>query len=170
MASAKELTGGTGDVNPQLLTAIVTQTAADTATELEIPIPKANLPVQKGKVILLEVLDVKYWFSNIVGVSANMSARILLSGEAGATQAHESDVFSYYELDGVFVTAAGFSWTRRGPWVDILNDGAGHGVLFKGDTIYLSVHSTATGQINSGSIKLKYRWKQVTLEEVFNIR
>jgi len=61
MSSSKELTGGSGDVNPNLWTVVVLQTAIDATTRLTLPVPviKQCGSCPKGKAYAFELLRIK---------------------------------------------------------------------------------------------------------------
>lgn len=54
------LSGGTGDVNPQWIGAIVIQSAANIFTEVELPlpVPRSGLSVGENRGIVIEVLKI----------------------------------------------------------------------------------------------------------------
>lgn len=171
MATVRELTGGTGDVNPQILTASVTQTAADTTTTLEIPIPIARFQQKKGKSIVFEILKIDYHFGDIVtpGGQVRVGGFFTTAVPPAVNIVLDTTCFSAYEIDGLFSTAVGFAYSKRGPWTDVLNDGAAHGFLVAVDNIFLTVTSANTSVANRVTAKIFYRFKEVALEEYLGI-
>jgi len=167
MATIKELTGGTGDVNPQVLTLTTTQTAADTTTTNEFPIPVPRPSSSKGKSIVMEILQVKYNVGNLVAPAGQIFIQGLLSTD-GSTIETSPTVFSSFSRDGLFATAVGFSYSSR-RFEDVLHDGAGHGFLVGTDSLFLCVNSGATGAVNRVTAKVFYRFKEVTLAEYIGI-
>lgn len=88
----------------------------------------------------------------------------------GTTKADfsEPSVFTYYNhcLYGNFTAGAATSWvTYNEPFIDDITDGAGHGYLVGTDKIYAQITSSNTGAVNSASVKVYYRWKNVSLTE-----
>lgn len=169
MATSKELTGGTGDVNPQILTASVIQSAADTTTSLEIPVPIARFQTKKGRSIVMEILKVKYDFGDIVTPGGAVNIAALLSTAASPAGTIDPTVFSSTKLDGIFATAVGFAYFPRGPFTDDLSDGAGHGFLVATDSMFLQLSSANTAIANTCVAKIYYRFKEVALEEYIGI-
>lgn len=169
MATAKELTGGTGDVNPQILNIVVKQTAADTATTGEAPLPiPRGFTSKKGKAIVFEVLWVQYFFDEITSPGAAANLRATLSTTGAAVDPSDPEVFSLVDLDYLFATAVGFAYLPRGV-KDVLHDGAGHGFLVGTDNIFLTCGSNNTSRVNTVTAKVAYRFKEVSLEEYIGI-
>lgn len=167
MASVKELTGGTGDTNPQLLTTTITQPAADTAITTEIPIPIARFQQKKGKAIVFEVLGIAYYLTDFAAIAAQANVRCSLA-TADVTGVDAPQVFDQFRVDGIFATAVGFQYYPLTQYVD-LSDGAGHGFLVATDNIFATLQSTATGLANVITVKVKYRFKEVGLTEYLGI-
>lgn len=168
MATVKEITGGTGDVNPQTLTESLTQSAADTNTTLEIPVPIARFQLRKGKSIIMEILQVKWILDDLVTPGGAVNVSGFLSTRSGTPNLTTSTVFSQVRVDGIFATAVGISYVPL-IYNDVLHDGAGHGFLVATDNIYLTVRSTNTSAANLVTAKIFYRFKEVSLEEYLGI-
>lgn len=169
MATSKELTGGTGDVNPQILNLVVTQSAADTTTTGEAPLPiPRGYSSKKGKAIVFEILRVVYVFADFTPLAANafLSATLSTTGASIATE--DPEVFSVSSIDGIFATAVGFQFFAR-KHEDVLHDGAGHGFLVATDNVFLSLRSLATAVANTVVAKIYYRFKEVSLQEYIGI-
>lgn len=168
MASAKELTGGTGDVNPQILSATGSQSAADTFTTVEIPLPIPRPAARKGKSIVMEILGVKYQLGDLVVPAGQINITPFLATSSSASTIGDPTTFSWISRDGLFSTAIGFAYSSR-KFDDNLSDGAGHGFLVATDSIFLSISSALTGAINRVNVKIHYRFKEITLEEYIGI-
>lgn len=168
MATAKELTGGTGDVNPQILTARVVQSAADTTTTQEILLPVPRPSSRKGRSIVMEILRVKYNISDLVTPAGQIQVLGFLSTSSSATTLSDPTSFSNFSRDGLFATAVGFAYSSR-RFEDDLTDGAGHGFLVATDGIFFTLISTNTGAANISTAKIFYRFKEVSLEEYIGI-
>jgi len=169
MASTKELTGGTGDVNPQVLNFVVTQSAADTNTtgEAPLPVPRGFSP-KKGKALVLEVLRVVYEVANIVTPGGQVAISATISTTGAAVSVTDPEVFSFFDIDGLFATAVGFGYFQR-RFTDTLHDGAGHGFLVATDNLFLTVSSANTSAANRVVAKVFYRFKEVSLAEYIGI-
>lgn len=170
MATIKDLTGGTGDVNPQLLNLTVTQTAADTTTTLEQPLPVPRVGVRKGRSVVIEILWIRATFADIqiVTPSAGSITAVLSTAPTAATVV---DSRTFWVAD--FEALADAAPTTRNffsrSYVTTLHDGAGHGYLVATDAIFLSLASVASGIANAVNLKIAYRFKEVGLEEYIGI-
>lgn len=172
----ESLTGGTGDVSPQLLTASVTLTAANTYTEATIPIPIARFQLRKGKSIIAEILDVAFFHgakdnNPAAAGEISVSSAQLSTISLASLQLGDPHVFcaSQLEYRGAFTAAGSYFAVHTDPIVVPLDDGAGHGYLVATDNIYLSYvtsNYTAAATLNA---KIKYRFKMVDLEEYIGI-
>lgn len=162
------LTGGTGDVNPQFLTATVTQTAADTTTTQQVNVPIQRLP-NTGRAQVLEILSVKYNHRNVGLVAASRVNVFISTASFGTTATNygEPRVFSCYADDIDLVTSG--ATTTFFPFEDDLEDSAGHGFLVATDQIFIQCNSANTTAANIVDVKFYYRWKNVTLAEYIGI-
>lgn len=199
MATRRALTGGTGDVNPQYLSFRILQSAADTRTTLQIPLPIQRMATggsQRAQV--MEVLNVKYETSNIAGAGATQTAHryqvprndderyfyftdlvghsiwVYLSTRNPGSDAlsfEQPSVFSHYNKlrFGAWSTGGSAFIMEQEPFRDDLGDGAGHGFIVATDSIYIQIHSENTGVVNSCNGKIFYRWKNVGLQEYIGI-
>lgn len=193
-SSTYDLTGGTGDVNPQLLTCFVTQSGTDNTTEVQVPLPVARgqAAAQGNRATVIEILkifwDTNHVFSTSAGtyiIFAGLSTKSTInsvptnSTQLSYWQYKASSAFiSYVENAAVTVGAPTtlVSNTYTDPVELDYTDAAGHGVLVATDNLYLiSVSAaTATGGSNTGvtnraHLKILYRFKEVTLQEYIGI-
>ena len=168
MASIKELTGGTGDVNPQSLTVTVTQTGVDTDTTVEVPLPIPRTPSKTAnRTTIIEVLRVTFgWNQTVSSQSQRLFATV--STSPNSVDASDSQVFSWHKWETDEATTVGFQF-REDPATDRLDDGAGHGFLVGTDSLSLSLESIATTQANVVFFKIFYRYKEVSLAEYIGI-
>lgn len=178
-ARAESLTGGTGDVNPQLLSDSATQSAADTNTTTQV-----NLPIQRiasnapQQAVIMELLKIFVDLPDLPAVAAvaetadtigvNFSTR---NFGTTATTFDDPSIFARAETNRLAAFTAGgtYMWSQRGIITVDLTDGAGHGVLIGTDSIFVQVTSGGTGNANTVRYKLLYRWKRVTLAEYIGI-
>lgn len=175
------LTGGTGDVSPQFFNMGQTQSAADTTTSGTFPIPIQRLLGKSGKAQVMEVLKL-FWVRTsfpataAVGESQDTITFAVTTSSFGTTapaSGLSDPKVLYLRTDsnrGAF-TAGGTYMAEdvnMSGFVD-LTDGAGHGVLVATDNLFLQVGSTGTGASNSVSVKLLYRWKNVSVTEYIGI-
>jgi len=167
MSSIKELTGGTGDVNPQLLNVSIRQSANDITTQIEQPIPFPRTSSRKGRSIVMEVLWAEFTIDD-VGSGAATQITATLSTSTAAITITDPRTFAFYDRDLLFGTAIGFQSINRNKRFK-LNDGAGHGFLVATDSVFLTILSTGTARQNLVNLKLFYRLKEVSLEEYLGI-
>lgn len=167
MATTKELTGGTGDVNPQLLNVLVTQTAADANTEGEVALPIPRYNAKSGRSIVLEILRISCIISDMADPAADAFVSCFLKTRTGALIT-DPECFATFSWDYLFTSAVGFAYHDRRRDVD-LSDGAGHGYLVATDSIFASCNSAATGLTNAANFKILYRYKEVSLAEYIGI-
>ncbi len=163
MATSKELTGGTGDVNPQILTTTATQTGADVETQIEIPLPIPRYSSKPNRAIVLEALKVFWVWKNIPAV-ASSTQQAVLSTSGSEDLLVSTQTFAVTALDVNLATSVGFHIQDRVSSTD-LTDGAGHGILIGTDSIFLTVASDLTTVVNIVTARLLYRYKEVSLTE-----
>ncbi len=167
MASIKELTGGTGDVNPQLLVVTVIQTAVDANTQVELSLPVPRFSSKTGRTIVTEVLRVYAEINELTTV-----ANSHVNGSVGtATQpsADDATTFAHFNYDAIVATAVGFQFYSRSMDAVDLTDGAGHGFLIGVNSIFLSCNSALTALVNEIHYRILYRFKEVPLAEYIGI-
>lgn len=185
------LTGGSRDVNPQILATpavIVPATVGlNVFSHASIPIslPISRLPARGTKATIIELLKVYFDLPSLTdewptGSTTKRHTVLLSTSDFGQNVAQNTSVgtthpsilaFGQLTARGAFTAGGSYatSWTE--PLVVDLTDGAGHGVLIATDTIYL------TGQTSNGSTaialhssaKLLYRFKEVGLTEYIGI-
>ena len=171
-----ELTGGTGDVSPQLLTMALTMSAANTFTQSEIPLP-VNRFREKGKsVICIEMLKT-YWDlseldsnnaagGNVLQILAQLSTASQTTTNPGLTQVVAYAQKSYR---GAFTAAGTFQAVLAEPLVVDHTDGAGHGILIATDNIFLGLNTIGWTGAAIANVKMLYRFKQISIEEYIGI-
>lgn len=171
-----QLTGGSGDVNPQELVFSLTQTGGDATTVGNIQLPIPRLPTVKGKNLVVELLWAQFFLS-----TPSLPAAGAIAGRAASVTTRPNppttfnDIFSdpralalYYQT---FAAAAGSTpfGDQKAFHEEDLTDGAGHGILVATDVLYFAILTAATGQANNIVFRLGYRFKQVSLEEYIGI-
>lgn len=173
------LTGGTKDVNPQLLSDSAAQSAADTSTTTQVVLPiqriASNAPNQA---VILEVLKIWCDFPDLAAIAnvaetvdsmnVNFSTR---NFGTTATQFQEPSVFARFTMNrlGAFTAAGTYAYLQNEMRVVDLTDGAGHGILIATDSMFVQVNSGGTGNTNTIRFKMLYRWKRVALTEYIGI-
>lgn len=165
--SNSSLTGGTGDVNPQYLSAFVTQSGNDVTTSATINIPIQRLP-DSGRAQVMEVLKVYADFDS--NAETDWGGELYLTTrQHGSTRVGfaSPDVIAFFTITHT-ITVSGAT-KLAGPLVWNATDEAGHGVLVATDNMYLQIFTNNTGVVNEGVIKVLYRWKNVSLAEYIGI-
>lgn len=186
MASAQQLTGGTGDVNMQPLklrakvdasTSVSTWARATTS----VAIPVQRLPNGR-KAQVMEILGIQF---NAFSETAAQGALTL--GTTGSqahslavcTRSYGTNAITYGNSDPYVLYYEECNMVQCGPnriirpetVVRTFNDQAGHGLLFGGDNIYVQA-GVLTGTTNPPTahthyidITIWYRWKNVSFTE-----
>lgn len=192
MASVKELTGGTRDVNPQWLTVahFFQDDPNKTATDVT-PVPINRYPQGKqGRVNIMEVLKV-YWEATAELGQPSPGADFLRSGLSAILTTRRPAVFGGVEYPQMqdpamidilvreyYVTKPNGAtqydtgakiMMEQDPVVHDLTDGAGHGLLVASDFLFVQLGSY--GMVGRCEVKCKilYRYKQVSLTEYIGI-
>lgn len=175
------LTGGTGDVNLQVLTLPPTSTIEQNAyRQVQVALPVNRLGQSKGKAVVIEVL--KVWFDlpsfpgtyETVGQVTQAQAQLSTTSQPDI-QHEEPTVFAYasqkFKGSSASATlAASVSATWVTPIVLDLTDGAGHGLLIAVDTIFFGIDTDSYPAPGvSFNAKIFYRFKQVDLTEYIGI-
>lgn len=168
---SRTLTGGTGDVNPQWLTINATQSSADALTTQSFPIPIQRLPTGRSgaRAQVLELLKVHVYAPASVEVDNAIVASLTTRnpGESSTIAASNTGVILRWRRQ-VYLTTSGQVETKEPDQYDF-SDSAGHGTLIAVDTIYMQISSTSTSVANEVTMKLLYRWKNVSIQEYVGI-
>lgn len=164
---AESLTGGTGDVNPQWLSIVATESAADTTTTVQQTLPIQRLRTQ-GKAQVMEILKVAWFFPSSGEIDSSISAFLsTTSFGTTATTFSEPRVLDGRQAEALLTTSGTFK--REEPVFHDLTDGAGHGILVATDSIFIQVQSAATSSAVPVRLKILYRFKDVSVEEYIGI-
>lgn len=168
MSSTKELTGGTGDVNPQLLHVRVTQQTTDLNTILQIPIPLQRISSRGTRSLVFELLQISFDFGTLTpDADSTIFAVVSTDPQALENSGRVLGSQRYYNMfHGSPTTGVLNTWGIK---TTNLNDGAGHGVLVAVDNLFMRVDSANTGGINVVDFRLLYRQKEVSLQEYIGI-
>lgn len=175
-----DITGGTGDVNPQTLLLAVTQSAPDTVATFGLPLPIPRYPNQNGRSIVMELLSIEFnrvvlnapapgsinWYQNLTTNPAAPTGATFVA--TVGSQLNDPRVISDWntQLD---TGAALSSIVINNDYIQDLTDEAGHGILVATDNIYMNLITVATGVANSGYCRITYRFKEVSLQEYIGI-
>lgn len=169
------LTGGTKDVNLQILTIKAEQSGVDADTDVNVFVPVQRLNTRNNRSIVLEILWVD-WFLQDSGVPLvqSMVQGILTTNQSPSTganialqDARNLSIFRVMTNTGTASNAGFQTFDYR--YKDIIHDGAGHGLLVATDQMTINIQSTATTLTNRLVCRIGYRWKEVALVEYIGI-
>jgi len=174
-----ELTGGSGDVNPQTLVLKVVQSGADVQTSIGTPLPIPRMPIANGKSIVMEFLSLDFDRLGIPLVNGVTSWLGVVTtnplGPNGTNYADSADqVLSDPRVLGTWNQSVASGATQVTNVIEHsykldLTDEAGHGMLVATDNIYFALVTQNTTQANVCYCKVKYRFKEVSLQEYIGI-
>ena len=181
------LSGGTGDVNPQWFSTSVTQSAADTTTTQAVSSPPGIGLSQSGKSLAMELLKMAVTFDSIgalygslpgAGTAGTVVRRVYLGNKNFSTtepplKSGDATVVGWVD-DEIFIadtTAANldFAVGVQQPFVFDFTDGAGHGLLYANQNLYIQLVSGGTGIVNTARVKMLYREKYITEPELLGL-
>lgn len=192
-----QLTGGTGDVNPQEFVFPVLDTANGSAlawnptagitstgfvVQTSIPTPISRLPQRDNKVTVIEALYAEFYITNLeLPAGAQVAVRYMNittnpilpnSITAAGMGARDPRTVADWNKLTYWASAVGFTDIEAYHEVD-LTDQAGHGILVATDTLYANFVATgittALNGLDVGVARLGYRFKDVSLAEYIGI-
>lgn len=187
--TSDRLTGGTGDVNPQIMTSQqleVPIVAAISNAELDIVLPVNRFATTRGKSIIIEILKI-FWdldtptgtvpldgSTSQIGRAFLSTSRFMTSNNSALNHAHPSIFASKSWNLRIHQAATDTAWAGMftDPLETDMTDGAGHGFLVATDRIWLT--GQTYNQNNNAvswhaTVKILYRFKEVGLEEYIGI-
>lgn len=175
------LTGGTGDVNPQYISFTVTQSAANAVVEQQIPMPIVRIgPATKDSTIVMELLKVVFNPPPIIDSAAaathrrvQFSLSSVTSGTTPTIQGWGSPTtvcLLYASVLNAFTAAGtGMLSLNKGPLEFDFTDGAGHGPLYAGDSMFFQFDTDNFAAAETGQGRLYYRMKRVSVTEYIGL-
>lgn len=172
-ARKDQLTGGSADVNPQVLTLTITMSAANTPTVVARNLPIPRLPTREGRNLVIELLSVEYFrvAEQVTNGADNISLAILTTNPSAfasfALALQDPRVLSA-AFTGIYAAAA-TTIDYHKYFYDDLTDQAGHGILLASDTLYFAAYSSGKAIADAYVCKVNYRWKDVSLVEYIGI-
>lgn len=170
MSSKRVLTGGTGDVNPQYLMIHLLQTAANTYTEVEYPIPVRRMAMPKGRCQIIEILKVLVGFAPGDFGSATVAphdyiyeSQITTRSFASMVFLNDPNVIHYHKKIYSMGASADAYW--EDPITCDLTDGAAHGLIVASQSLYFGVNTAGQAAAINADCRILYRFKNVGLGE-----
>lgn len=178
LTMAKVLTGGTGDVNPQLYSGIVQLLAANTPRTIGFlnPVPKAIFGKQ-GRATVMEVLKIFVNFDSyeamVAAITLKDRSMTFTTRDFGAVPVdfEEPSCFAFFHdsCQGAFTALGSFAMFSNDCYTMDLTDNAGHGVLVASDFIFVQANSNNFLAIVEYEFKILYRFKNVSITEYVGI-
>lgn len=177
----RKLTGGTGDLKPQIFTLSTgNQPALNTYAVTRSPLPVPRFGTQRAKATIFEMLRVDLYFglTEVADVINTMWCYLTTSTQRtsglGSTigtmvaDIQDPKTFAFGVTETGALGAGGSS--RFGFPVSIdLTDGAGNGILVATDNINIVYGSSDNSAIASGQAKIYYRMVNVGVQEYVGI-
>lgn len=173
--SGDQLTGGTGDVNPQWLNIISSANIGTSFATTTVPTPINKFPEGSGRVVIMEILKVMFFPGALVTPTTNSNLQMYLTTKNFASTVPTNGFAEGSLIAGVMFTynfATSGSSNTNWPMVVDLTDGSGHGMLVATDNLYLGIiQSGANEPMTAATVKVKvlYRFKKVALQEYIGI-
>lgn len=164
------LTGGTGDVNPQVYGIVVAQTGNDVASETEIPVPVLRMGMSMSRAQVIEVTRVEFEVPfPLVGeldlvqlFECSLTSRSIGASVSSMAEPNLLAKFHRRNITQAGGTPASLSTIDTPAIITYdLTDGAGHGLLVTSANLYFQQNTTTTGQTNSWGVRVFYRFKQI---------
>jgi hypothetical protein len=178
-AYTSQLTGGTGDVNPQFMSGTLNMAVANTTVSQAIVLPiSKGLFESRGKATIIEVLKIMIGlpaYEIVANVAETLRTRFVnISTQnhgAVAVFLNDANVIAAYSDSMVSAFTAGGTYAAVSKdYVEFdLTDGAGHGVLIASDYLYIQGGTAAYTAAGTYLYKILYRYKNVALSEYIGI-
>jgi hypothetical protein len=180
MATSKQLTGGTNDVNPQWWSlGQLNQTAPNVQNDNAIIVPINRFPQgRNGKVTVMELLRVVFDLGELdnnlpaAGGLAFISCAVHTRDPGNvAPQWQDPSIIADHERTyrGSFTATGTALAISHDPQEMDLTDGAGHGMLLATDQVFLNMTTGGYTAASFARVKILYRFKTVSLTEYIGI-
>ena len=174
--SANTLTGGSGDVNPQILTISENTSAANTFTQLQVPVPVQRYAAGRDRALVMEMLKIFFYLpepdANPAAGGSVLQAwnQITTRSVTGITEGTAASIaVGSKVVRGAFTAAGTYGTYSSDPNIVDLTDGAGHGVLVATDNIFMGINTANFTGTATFSCKILYRFKEVGITEYIGI-
>lgn len=173
-----QLTGGSGDVNPQVLTIAAAQAVVNVGNSVPINLPIPRYPTKQNTNLVIEALWVEYFHLNReVGAIAltQIGDCITVTTRPNAPTTVQDQLQDPRTISEMLLVnqhtggAAAQDIELQAYHYDDLTDQQGHGLLIATDVIYIALNSFNRALPISSIVKMGYRWKEVGLSEYIGI-
>jgi len=169
-----QLTGGSGDVNPQYIQCVMDPATPGNPEEWQIMTPYSRMARTGQHVTIMEVLSVT-WEIPQVPVPIGAVSDLLLNMYVATRPGTNGEVMAPGVIDSMKLQVQHPTTVLNGASVWFqrtiehnLSDSAGHGILVGTDAIWLGSSGTAAWHIRGG-VKIMYRFKTVGLQDYIGI-
>lgn len=179
--SGGSVTGGTGDIKPQIISFRGTHNTGSVFNVTTIPLPRPLIGFQKNKAIIYELLKVD-WYIGLQNVQDDaefvmggylFSSAIRGNGAACTHVAIMEDIGDERTIAPAYISrldegtpSSGYHMVQTRMPISIdLTDSNGNGVLFAEDRLGITLFGTAVVTQSTTSFKLYYRLVNVGLDE-----
>jgi len=161
------LTGGTKDVNPQFISVRLTESSANTFTQLErnLPVGRVGMPNNRAQVIeVLKVWCESFQGSVMVAAGDGYEVAVATQTKAAIPDLDDPDVICKFARRIEGVAGGGFPLVNHIEVRD-LTDGAGHGIIVATQSMFFTVIGSSAPGAFDIKLKVLYRFKNVSLQE-----
>ncbi len=157
--------GGSGDINPQMLFAAVTETSANTFTQVEIPVPRFHYGrAGSNTAQILELLKVRFFNAFLDGATGDQfSMQVTKTSQTAMLSPANPNLIARVNMQYVVVTSG--SMLQKTFEIDDLTDGAGHGLLVGGNSVFVGIEGTSLAAAKTAQFQLQYRMKNINIQE-----
>lgn len=160
------LTGGTKDVNPQYISVRLTESAANTFTQVEVNLPVGRVGMPNNRAQVIEILRVyleSFQGGVLVAAGDGYEVAVATQSKAAIPDLDDPDVIAKFagRMEGV---TSGFSFVQHITAWDP-TDGAGHGIIVATQSMFFSVIGSSATAAFDMKLKVLYRFKNVSLQE-----
>ena len=174
------VTGGTGDVKPQILTLTVDRASAqDQYATNQVALPVPRFGTVKDRATVVEILSCD-WYLNILnqgdanstdwGFLSTNSNRTTSSTSTAASQREDvEDPLTFAMTSVVTGLNTNGMLVKQWPLHYDLTDNNGNGMIVATDRIFIVIGNVGAGLGTSGTCKMKYRLVNVGITEYVGI-
>jgi len=167
---SRVITGGSGDIKPEFLSYVATQSASDTTTTTTTALPVLrNFQTSGNRAQIVEVLKVIFSF-NQAQVETDSNVRVFVSTKNFGTTATTFQDPAVIAMAGWYmaITTSGQVTYPQLQTLD-LTDGNGNGILVATDNLFTQVTSSGTSLSNAIGVKVLYRIYSAGVTEYIGI-
>ena len=179
-AGGGSVTGGTGDVKPQILTLTVDRPAGPdlyAVNQIALPVPRFGTVKDRATVVEILSLD---WYINILNqgdanstdwgfLSTNSARTLTTTSNAASQRADVEDPLTFGMVSYITGLNTNGLLVKSWPLHYDLTDNNGNGMIVATDRIFIVIGNVASGLATTGTCKMKYRLVNVGITEYVGI-